>query len=140
MTEDFKELGISPGRGFLEGICDYTRQAKSRFHVMNEGNGYIFRLNGKNYAIWENPDDGYRSYCQMEETDLPCDNTFPPQEVFVVLYDCDGDYSKNKGILIYNIDDGSLILKLGTDNYDDYYPCARMEYHPENMPINKKGQ
>lgn len=133
MTEEFKQLGIKEGRGFLEGVCDCTKKN----NWGEEGNGYIFLLNGKNYAIWENPDDGYRSYCEMEETYLPCTNTFPPQEVFVELYDREEGYGKNMGIIIRNIDDASLILKICTENYDDYYPCARMEFHPENLPINK---
>lgn len=135
MDKQYSDLNIKQGRGFLEGICDYAR--KPDFDDDEDWKGYIFRLNGKNYAIWENPSDGYRSYCEVEETDLPCKNTFPPQEVFVVLYDDCDVYDKDEGIYIYNLDDASLILKVGTHNYDDYYPCAVMEYHPENMPINK---
>jgi hypothetical protein len=135
MSRLFNDLGIKEGRGFLEGICDYVRKARDEYEY--DQNGYLFRLNGRNYAIWENPDDGYRSYCEMEETDQPCSNTFPPQEVFVELYDCECNYERNQGIMIRNIDDASLILKLGTDNYDDYYPTAVMEWHPENLPINK---
>ena len=136
MDREFFNLDIKQGRGFLEGICDYTK--KARYEYEDDYNGYIFRLNGQNYAIYEDPDDGYRSWCEIEATDLPCKNTFPPQEVFVMLYDKEEAYGKNEGIAIYNIDDASLILKLGTDNYDDYYPTARMEFHPENLPINKK--
>ena len=135
MDNQFFKLDIKQGKGILEGVCDYTR--KARYEFEDDCNGYIFRLNGQNFAVCENPDDGYRSYCEIEATDLPCKNTFPPQEVFVILYDEVGDYTKNNGILIYNIDDASLILKIGTDAYDDYYPCAKMEFHPENMPINK---
>ena len=136
MDSQYLDLKIKQGRGFLEGVCDFTRKANYDFE--DDYNGYIFRLNGQTYAIWENPSDGYRSYCEIEATDLPCKNTFPPQEVFVVLYDGEESYGKNEGIKVYNMDDASLILKLGTDNYDDYYPCARMEWHPENLPINKK--
>jgi hypothetical protein len=127
MTEEFEELGIKQGRGFLEGVCDYRKPDTGE-------EGYLFRLNGISYAMWENESDGYRSYCEMEKTDSPCDNTFPPQEVFVKLF----DDKSNKGIEIFNIDDASLILKIATDYYDDYYPCAVMEWHPENMPINKQ--
>jgi hypothetical protein len=136
MDKEFFNLDIKQGRGFLEGICDYVR--KGHYDYDEDCNGYIFRLNGQNYAIWENPSDGYRSYCEIEPTDLPCKNTFPPQEVFVRLYDEQDGCTKDNGILIYNMDDASLILKLGTDNYDDYYPTARMEFHPENLPINRK--
>lgn len=137
MNSEFIELNIKQGRGFLEGICDYTMEAKDDWEC--DYNGYIFRLNGQNYVVWENPCDGYRSYCDIRLTDVPCKNTFPPQEVFVQSYNQENrDNETNQGILIYNIDDGSLILKIGTDNYDDYYPCAVMEFHPENLPINKQ--
>lgn len=39
------------------------------------------------------------------------------------------------GMEIYNPDFG-LILLIGTDYADDYYPVARWEWHPENLPIN----
>lgn len=131
MTEKFNELGIKEGRGLLEGLCEYTRKIAN--YDEEDWNGYLFRLNGKNYAILENPDDGYRSWCEMEETDTQCSNTFSPQEVFVKLFDIED----NMGIALFNIDDGSLILRIETKYYSDYYPCAEMEWHPENLPINK---
>jgi len=123
------------GRCRFQGICDYTKRDKNY-----EGeiiNGYIFRINDKNYMALENPDDGYRSYCEVEETDVECTFTFPDQEVFLLTYDERRGYENVWGIELLNIDDGSLILKIATENYDDYYPIAIMEYHPENMPINK---
>ena len=32
----------------------------------------------------------------------------------------------------------SNIGEVCTDNYEDYYSLAIFEYHPENLPINKK--
>ena len=46
--------------------------------------------------------------------------------------------SNRDGMKITNPDDGSLILEIATQWYDDYYPMACFSYHPENMPGNKK--
>ena len=128
---------IKSGRCRFQGICDYRKPRNYYDEDEEIFDGYLFRINDKNYVAVENPSDGYRSYCEIEESDAVCTNTFPDQEVFVLNYDETRGYNKNWGIEIYNIEDGSLILKISTENYDDYYPMAVMEYHPENMPINK---
>lgn len=122
---------IKEGWHYLEGFCDHEEEGGYETY-----SGVIVRIDGKNYFAYENPDDGYRSYSEFEETDAPCTNIFPPQRVMIKTYDDENDYTRDKGIIIAN-PDFELILKIGTDNYDDYYPMAVYEWHPENLPINK---
>lgn len=126
---------IPDGVHALEGFCDYND--------FEERNGLIIRLDGKNYVCYEDPSDGYRSFCEIKETELPCFNIFPMQKVIVKNFqttanvdDEDDDTVPTQGLTIFNAQ-GELILKIATEYYDDYYPTAVYEWHPENLPINK---
>lgn len=133
---------LTDGPHKLSGVCNAI------FHVgwdgENEVNGYIFVIDGVNYAIYEDPDDGYRSFGCFFETEQKCTNTFPPQDVIIESYDTDWrldsdgfNEEKESGIKILNPDNRLLILDIGTMWYDEYYPCAVMCYRPENLPINQ---
>lgn len=120
---------ISEGWHELSGFCECTfRNAYDEEDI----NALIIRIDDKNYLCYEDPSDGYRSYSKFKETDKECTNTFPPQRV-MLKHSCRHDYKAYK---FYN-PDFELVLLVGTDNYDDYYPVAVWEWHPENLPINK---
>lgn len=129
---------IPDGKALLSGID--TISVKVGFDGEDSTDGVVIQLNGKSYLCYADPEDGYRSISQFYSVPHECKYTFPPQPVFVEQYDDKaGDYGyapSNHGIKIYN-DNKELILWVGTDNYDDYYPMAIFEYHPENLPINK---
>jgi hypothetical protein len=40
--------------------------------------------------------------------------------------------SYDNGFKIVDVADGHIWLEVGTDNYDDYYPCFRFVYHAKN--------
>lgn len=124
---------ISRGWHMLSGFCDTTFKDD---YSDEELNALIVRIDDKNYLCYEDPDDGYRSHSEFDVTDKECTNTFPPQRVMVMHYDRGRSGYKDCGIEVYN-PDFELILRVGTDNYDDYYPMAVWEWHPENLPINK---
>lgn len=96
---------------------------------------YRVIVNGVVYSFEENPDDGYRSYCELFLDTTPISqikNRFPEQAVNIEYCDDGG----NEFYVFKNIDTGEVILKVGTVDYNDYYPVARFEWHPENLPIN----
>ena len=101
-------------------------------------NVILITIDGKTYSCEEDPSDGYRSYTRITLADenLKCMYKFPPQTVYIKYILSTGNYNSWE----YRItnEDGNLILRLGTDEYDDYYPKAIFEYYPENLPINKK--
>lgn len=125
------EVVIKDGWHNLEGFCSYHGN-----DGYNDIDGYIIRIDGKNYLAYEDPSDGYRSYSEFKETENACTTIFPPQRVNVMNYNCQGEYGRDCGIRIFNAK-GELILHVGTEDYEDYYPTAVSEWHPENLPINE---
>lgn len=100
-------------------------------------NGVCFILDDRRYQVYEDPDDGYRSYTSgVFEEDVQCANIFEPEYVFVVY---DDDSNRFRGLKFYSMD-GKLIAKIGTVDYEDWYPCAVLRFYPENLAINKRLQ
>lgn len=104
----------------------------------------LFCLDGVVYGAYIDPDDGYRSYGVIRPTDYKCQYTFPPQEVIVeeveerVPHEGCYDYDEHRRfITITDAKNGKLILKVGTDYTDDYYPMAIFSYSPENFEVNQ---
>jgi hypothetical protein len=90
-----------------------------------------FRLNGTVFAAIEDPDDGYRSSMRDLRV-LPnakMANAFPPVRVLGI--------HKAKGrdiVQFYAVANGKLVLEVGTQDLDDYYPSFVASFHPENIP------
>lgn len=139
MCEGYNKV-LKEGKHYLTAVFTYSYEGWE-----SNGDGVILILDGDIYYCYENPDDGYRSYSVIEKAksldEIKCDHqlpTFPPQEVYVKFtYKKDELGDPSWECLITN-EYNELILKVGTDNYEDYYPMAIFEYHPENLPINKK--
>ena len=114
-----------------------TRSNEEQFKYMELGNDVIFCLDNVNFLLTENECDGYRSCMEdLEITDRQIKNTFPPQYVKCDHYTFDECGNKSDILKIFSMDD-KLILEVGTDNTDDYYPYTVFNYYPENMDINK---
>ena len=95
----------------------------------------LFQIDGSNYLVIEDGDDGYRSYMnEIEKTDRVIKNTFLGQSV-----KCEHQGEETDILKIYSLDN-KLILEVGTDYFDDYYPCAVFNYYPENMDINQNNK
>ena len=97
-----------------------------------------FILDGVTYVAVEDPSDGYRSMLEsLETTEESVTNTFPPVPV-VTTYVSDGNWDGSWDGTGYKYKDSSdvltirhagtngLILAVGTDNDDDYYPSCVM--------------
>ena len=106
--------------------------------------GILLTIDGVNYVAVTDPDDGYRSYgCfYPAPAEMVQKNSFPEQDVLVDNhekhgFDDNGYDDDFEETVIYNTD-GQMILRIGTDFSDAYYPCAIFRYNPKNLPINKK--
>lgn len=130
----------------LSGFCDATFY--TGWNNDEPVDGFIVQIDGVNYGAYVDPDDGYRSYSSFFETDQPCTNTFPPQDVEMECiyegggeyYDEDGDLHyapEKKMLLLSNPTTKEVILEVGTVWYDSYYPMGRCYFNPEALPINK---
>lgn len=61
-------------------------------------------------------------------------NSFPAVRV-LARKKPDGDYV-NDVLEFVDVETGKIILEVGTDNTDDYYPCFVGYFSPENMSSN----
>lgn len=124
----------------LSGFCEATFY--TGWNNDEPVDGFIVQIDGVNYGAYVDPDDGYRSYCAFFETDKPCTNTFPPQEVLLMATEDEGDYNwyekpKISALYLVNPVTKEKILEAGTIWYDSYYPMGRCYFNPEALPINK---
>ena len=100
--------------------------------------GVRFIFDGVSYEVLEDPSDGYRSYLgEIYESDSLPAYLFPVSVPVI----CHMDDSQDSEILcVRDILNGVVIMRIGTDYYDDYYPQCILEYYPENMSVNRKGE
>lgn len=134
------ELKDLVGMHTLSGV-DFDERSIEQWPGSFEDSQVVnFVLDGKTYTAVEDPNDGYRS--SMKEiaiTDFPVKNVFPGIAVFCVMHP-DGNYNKNDVLDVYDAKNGKLVLAIGTEDWDDYYPTFKAEFTPENMSINDQTQ
>lgn len=95
-----------------------------------------FVLDGVTYSAIEDPEDGYRSSMrEIRVVNHGIANPFPSIQVIAVeMRNCGrGDCM---GIDFYDIANGKLVLSVGTNNTDDYYPSFVADFNPKNMSTN----
>lgn len=135
------ELKDLQGCHKLSGV-DYVTSEKERTWFDNYGNDIVICIDGTNYVLTENEDDGYRSF--MEEiliTDRTIRNKFPDQDVRIEYVENDeNNVDEDDLIRIYSMKTGKLIIEVGTRNVTDYYPCAVFSFYPENLDINNADE
>jgi hypothetical protein len=94
-----------------------------------------FRVDGVAYVAVENPEDGYRSSMRDLGVDEKAEmkNTFAAIDI-VARHRTDGEYGDEDDVLeIINASSGKIILEVGTESTDDYYPGYIARFHPENI-------
>jgi hypothetical protein len=130
------ELKDLVGKHFLSGV-DYSL-IKSTEEYGEDCNCIDFILDDVVYSAIEDPGDGYRSYMEdleINRKDANVANKFKSVEVYIIKR-CNNDYKNNDIIDIYDVITNKIVLSIGTDNIDDYYPCYIGEWSPENLSLN----
>lgn len=133
------ELKDLCGKHILQGIDrkNYTRVEYGR-EITSEA--VWFRLDNVTYLAAEDPDDGYRSMCE----ELAIVEEEPRFKVPDIQVFCDmkpnGRFEDNEILVIRDANNGKVVLEIGTDYYDSYYPVFVCEYHPENLSCNEGKQ
>jgi hypothetical protein len=104
---------------------------------MEQCNYISFILDGKTYTAIEDPEDGYRSGMdRLVVSRGKLKNIVPDTKVFAVL--ARERYSTMDSLLVfYTVDNGEIVMEVGTDGSDVYYPSFVGNFHPENLPVNK---
>lgn len=114
--------------GPVRGMCEGP--------ISGSPNMLRMRLCGVIYVCEEDPSDGYRS--SMEELRIDDPKTHPIQNEFGhVLVRCELDPQENDILRVYDIANNKLVLEVGTDHTDSYYPTYVANWNPENLHINE---
>ncbi len=131
------ELTDLVGKHLMTGVNQGERPIKSDYAGYENCDTITFELDGVAYQATEDPQDGYRS-CMRELDIVPTSaitNRFSPAEVMCVMRKL--PYRDEDDILdCYDTSTGKVVLSVGTDDSDNYYPVWVAEFTPENMAIN----
>jgi hypothetical protein len=115
--------------------------------------GFAFQIDNKKYGprtvfVFENPDDGYRSYAIAPMIVNANMYEFGNSPVYIRVdviikdwssYSYDDYYftGSREGIVVLDAGNKKPVLFLGTQNTDDYYPSYTAQWHPENLSVNE---
>ena len=131
------ELTDLVGKHTLDAVDFDTNSIKTWGDRFEDCQVCRFRLDGIVYSAIEDPGDGYRSSMrELAVTEDAMTNVFPPVEV-LGRHRTKGHYSGEDDVLeLIDTVTGNVVLEVGTDNVDDYYPGFVASFHPENMATN----
>jgi hypothetical protein len=111
-----------------------------------DASGCALDLGDLTVFVFENPDDGYRS-CAAEPMivktalySFGCSPDYIRAPVLVrkLTQDERGYGGECEGIELIDRRNGKTILRLGTDNTDDYYPSFVCDWRPQNLADNSE--
>ena len=131
------DLDSLVGGHMLDAVDMFTESVKKTYGDYYEDCELIrFRLNGTIYTAMEDPSDGYRSCMEslIVSPDAEMKNVFQP--VQVVGRKKPNGYGTNDTLELIDVVTGKVVLEVGTDNSDDYYPSFVAAFFPANMVTN----
>jgi len=131
------ELSDLVGLHELSGV-DFATETLLQYGTHYEDCQLVnFVLDGKTYTAVEDPNDGYRSsMAEIKVTDFKVANTFEPVQVVGMMRvgRFQGDYDV---LDLVDVKTGKIVLSVGTDHTDDYYPTFVSDWQPENLVLNE---
>lgn len=128
--------------GGMVGFNHLGSDTGAELFVMEE-NGTIVNITAET-----DPDDGYRSWMRINVSEVTLgyaiENTvtadyerFLADPIFVEVIIEEGKNYDSVSVRELN---GDEFIKIYTDDYDDYYPLACIEYYPEKLSINRNKE
>jgi len=129
------ELKDLVGEHVLDGVDMFDGRIKRQWSdEFEDAQMMRFRLDGVIYLAIEDPSDGYRS--SMRDIQVSHDqmkNVFAPQRV-LARHRTKGDYGDEDDVLeLIDLQNGKVVLEVGTRNVDNYYPSFTNNFSPENF-------
>lgn len=121
----------------LTGVDFETVPPRGRYDDV--ANAIRFRLDGKIYVGIEDPSDGYRS-CLADiqvVSGPPIKNRFPAVKVRAE-YRSRNEYTSCDILSLVDVENNEVVLEVGTDNNDDYYPSFVHWFSPEKLSVNQR--
>lgn len=134
------ELKDLIGKHVLTGVDCYNEDIQSEYGSSTyHGQHISFVLDGLTYTAMEDDNDGYRSAMRdLKVSTHEMKNTFAPEEV-VGKIRTKGEYNSTDDVLeLISAKTGKIVLEIGTENVDDYYPGFVSNFRPENLSANAK--
>lgn len=136
------------GEHRLMGVAMVTRPVSD---PEDSGNGIAFNLDNIAYVCWEDSNDGYRSsmgaLMQVPVEDIRMLSQVAGQfgkgiPVLARMMPNDPGTWDGKNDVLEFVDtrNSEVILRVGTENTDDYYPSAIMNWLPERIATTHKGK
>jgi hypothetical protein len=137
---DQVDLDSLVGEHVLDAVDTFSESIKQYGNHFEDCSIIRFRIDGTVYTAIEDPDDGYRSSLGQlfVSTDEPMKNVFPSVRVL-------GRKKENERSAIHDtlqfvdVVSGEVVLEVGTDNTDDYYPWFVSSFWPDRMAVNQSG-
>lgn len=132
------ELEDLVGKHTLYGVDLFNKAVRGWCDVDEDAQHCLFKLGDQSYVVVEDPSDGYRS-CMREIQRCFGDptNLFPGEEVLARMDTHDDEWNQENDTLeLVSVVTRKVVLRVGTDNCDDYYPYFVANFMPENMSIN----
>lgn len=125
-------LGDLTGLHLLSGV-DYFEEDVLNHYGGDEACQVIrFVVNGVTYIAFENRLDGYRSCMEgCYKSTTPITNSFEPIQVL-------GSLIGEELIEFRDCANGKVVLSIGTNYDNSYYPCFVADWTPENLTVNRK--
>ena len=117
--------------------CDLSVEKVETYCGSENANVIRFTLDGVTYTAVEDPDDGYRSSMdRIFAEDVVLQNTFAAVRVETRKKAADEYGDKNDTLELVDVQTGKVVLEVGTDNVEDYYPYFVGTFSPQNMASN----
>jgi hypothetical protein len=134
------ELKDLQGKHILTGVWTGSNTISKEYYEgevageTEDVNCIYFVLDNITYCAEEDAEDGYRS-CMRELKKVKIKNKNPIPKTDVLAIYSAVDSGDPQDIL-------KLVMTVGTDNVDDYYPSYVSSWIPENLSINEciKGE
>lgn len=138
--KDCVSLEFFLGDHILEGCCDTSLDLAED----ETANAMVFRIDGQNYLAVESRDDDYRSMLRdvyKVGEDFPLENKFEACHVVGRWKESNGTEKWGGWTDVIELVDaktGEVVIELGTESWDEFYPVCRMSFYPQAMWINRK--
>ena len=134
MSEEVVTLESLVGQHTLTGV-DFETQTFNNGYRDEYCQVVNFVLDGETYTASEDPDDGYRSCMrEIKKSNNVVKNMFASCNVIGTMRV--PDYGTSEIIDLTDSITRKVVLSVGTENTDDYYPMWVADFTPENMAVN----
>ena len=135
---NYADLKDFEGKHLFGGADIFQGTGRDHWNEKEENTFCRFCIDGVFYETYGDPDDGYRGYLESIKRTFDYGptllNHFVPVDIVYVSEKAEyGFHVQCDLIKIINVENDKIILELGTEEIDSYYPEYIIDYCPENL-------